>query len=129
MSRTRFKDDIRIVVYPRSEGDYGWMSISGVGTPESNARHFEAEAERIVSEIRRHVDAPGQVSIAYERKVRCSHCGDEEPVKEIGRWPECCTAEQSEFFAAHSNEADEWFFDQGMDDPDYLAEFRTAVTP
>ena len=129
MTRAPFKDDIRIVIYPRSEGDYGWISIGNVGTPETNARHLETEAGRIMSEIRRHVDAPGQVSIAYNRRLRCSYCGDVEPLQEQDRWPECCSAEQSEFFAAHSGKADAWFFDRGLDDADYLAEFRAVAVP
>ncbi|MFZ2718746.1 MAG: hypothetical protein WAZ12_03075 [Candidatus Absconditicoccaceae bacterium] len=127
MSRKVFKDDIRVVIYPRHEGDFGMFSTTRYGTPESNAKFAEDEAERIVAEINRHVDFPGQVSTAYEKRTRCSHCGDVGELSSPGWWPECCDAERVEFYSEHATESDQWFIDHGMDDPAYLAEFRAEV--
>lgn len=126
MSRKIIKDDIRIVIFPRREGDFGLFSISGRGTPESNARYVEREAERIVAEINRHVDFPGQVSTAYEKVALCTYCGATEELSTIDRWPECCDAEQMEFYREHAAESDQWFEEHGMDEPEFLAEFRAV---
>ncbi len=126
MTRVMFKDDIHVVVEPRREGDFGVFSIGGYGTPESNEKHLEQEAKRIVQDIRRHVDDVSNVYVVFETKVRCSHCGDVELFGTTSLWPDCCGAEQREFYAAHEEESDEWFYEHGMGDPDYLEEFRAG---
>lgn len=128
MTRQLMKTNIRVVIYPRREGDYGYVSISGVGTPKSNERHEITEADRIAAEVERHVDDYSQVSVEYDYETRCGT--DSYSVNRdgngLGEWPNCCVADQGEFYADHRAELDEWFFAHGMDDPDYLAEFRAG---
>lgn len=128
MSRTQFKDDIAVTITPRHEGDFGFMSMSGVGTPESNAAHALSEAERLLSEVKRHVDAFSDARVTYKIRTRCEHCGNVEDLAPgPPRWPDCCDAEQMEFLAAHSRETDEFFIARGMTDPEYLAELRAEL--
>jgi hypothetical protein len=128
MSERRvLKTNIRVVVHPRREGHYGWATIGGVGTPESHERHEMEEAERIHAQIKRHVDDFEQVSIAYDY---ATYCRDGLTVDREGRgldqWPNCCSADQQEFYDGHASEDDDWFFAHGMEDPDYLDEFRAS---
>ena len=126
--RSTRRENIRVVVTPRQEGDFGWMSVS-IGNPQSNSEHMRAEADRIVAEIRRHVDGIAGVGVIWETITVCGN--DEYRIDAAGDstrwWPECCTADQQEYFDLHAHESDEWFAEHKMSDPGYLQEFRDAV--
>lgn len=129
MTRTVRKTNIRVVIEPRREGDYGFIILSPRNrTPESEERYGMAEAERIVSEVKRHVDDFSDVRIKFDQQTFCSTSEwtvDDEG-NSLGRWPACCGTDQYDFFKEHESESDEWFAERGMDDPAYLAEFRAG---
>lgn len=121
------EEDIRVVVTPRRDVDYGWMSMS-VRDPERNANHMREEAERIVNEIRRHVSDFADVRVESTPVTVCG--SDPWVIDDNGNttrwWPNCCFVDQQEYFDMHAHESDDWFDAHGMDDPDYLQEFRDA---
>jgi hypothetical protein len=76
------KEEFRVVVYPSSPTDYGYVSVSRgfvYGRGEEAQRRWERDmqecCEEIASQIRRHVDNVGSVQIECEQGDVCSYCG------------------------------------------------------
>jgi hypothetical protein len=88
MSGVLRKNNIHVAVEARAQGNYGFMSISGVGTRESNEAHLLRESNRIVAGIRRHIDDIEGVAVVYDRVVECEFCDEE--------WEGSCTTELTE---------------------------------
>lgn len=123
MPRTVRKTNIRVTVYPRSPWNFGNR------TPESIERAELDQAEQILADIRRHVDNYGQAMLTYDLVTYCSTYEWEEDSEgnALDKWPNCCSDDQYEFYAKHAAESDEWFAEHGMNDPEYLAEFRAGL--
>lgn len=75
------KQNIRVVVYPRSPGDFGSFSISGQKRSEEETLQM---CEEIADDIRRHVDnIPSRsiggnsrgVSVEWDDDPVCEYCG------------------------------------------------------
>lgn len=76
------KEEFRVVVYPRSLTDFGYVSMSRglvYGHGEEAQRRWERDmqlrCEEIASQIRRHVDNVVSVQIEYDQEDVCSYCG------------------------------------------------------
>lgn len=73
------KNDIRVVVQPRSPGDFGSVSISGIKRSESETIEM---CEFIAADIRRHVDGLQSrgnrgVEVTWDDVPVCGHCGSD----------------------------------------------------
>ncbi len=74
------RENFRIEVTPRSAGDFGFASVSGMQRSEAEAERL---CEDIAEQIRRHVDElPSRhmsrqrgVYVMWDSKPICSHCG------------------------------------------------------
>lgn len=102
MKAAGLKDNFRIVVYPRSMGDFGGTVLSDHmlyrNTPTDQKRRendMQDRAEQIVKEIQRHVSDVASMSVRCDQEHVCSHCG--------AAWTEasneynggCCEADES----------------------------------
>lgn len=97
------KTNIRVEVYPRSPGDFGFASIGGMSRSEQEELRL---CEEIAQQIRRHVDElPSRgnrgVDVVYETETVCSHCGYSWEEDENG--PLCCSKAQEEWDAEKAN--------------------------
>lgn len=129
--RKVIRENAYVAVEPRGMGDFGSFRIGGRGTRAERAEYLERAANQMMPEIRRHIDDVADVRVHYETVTVCGY-GEWNTDGEgnlLGRWPECCTRDQAEFYAEHAEESDEWFFERGMDDPDYFREFRNGEYP
>ena len=97
MSAITRTGNFRVVVAPRSLGDFGYGSISDYvicPDPVRRQREYAQACDEIAQQIRRHVDGVGGVAVEYDTLRECEHCGD--------RWTEdsadynggCCQADQ-----------------------------------
>lgn len=76
------KTNFRVVVEPRSLGNFGSISASveliyGRG-PEAEKRierDMEARCEEIMADIKRHADNVGSVYVEFDQEPICEHCG------------------------------------------------------
>lgn len=104
MSKITNKEDIRVVVTP------GKFMFYRENTPEENMY----EAERLVKDIKRHIDDFAEAYVAYATVHRCSFCNSIwEPVtaKEAAADPDliegiimCCDPGRAESEEEHLNE-------------------------
>ena len=86
--------NFRVIVTPRSPGDYGFAHISGQKWDEGEERRA---CEEVADQIRRHVDGLPSASFNRSRGVDvecdtvevCSFCGYEWELDENGV-PACC---------------------------------------
>lgn len=80
MSKLNRRTNFRVEVRPRSPGDFGFASISGI---EQSEREWERDCEAIAEQIRRHVDGLSSswrgsdrgVTVEWDNEPVCSHCG------------------------------------------------------
>lgn len=122
------KQEIRVTVYPRSRTDFGWASFSNRDTPEETEKYEMRAVQDIMQEINRHVDGVGSAHVEWDLVTVCgydNYCVDDDG-NVLGQWPGCCIQDQIEFFNEHQDKDDEWFMGHGMDDLDYLDEFRAG---
>lgn len=78
MARKTIRENFRVEVEPRSVGDFGYFSVSGL-TPRKEEEAISA-CEEIAEQIRRHVDGlPSRrdrgVSVEWDSQTVCEHCG------------------------------------------------------
>jgi hypothetical protein len=94
MSQKSIRENIQVMVIPRFSQ---WRTSRGVGVDDivKDSSDLYAEAERIASEIRRHVDDCGIVQITYNTVKACEFCGDES--EWVNEDPSCCQASLDEF--------------------------------
>lgn len=76
------KENFRIVIEPRSLGNFGFMSTSdsflyggGKEAEARIAREYEARCNEIVAEVKRHVDNIGSIWVEHDQPAVCEHCG------------------------------------------------------
>ncbi|RMD61431.1 hypothetical protein D6833_08260 [Candidatus Parcubacteria bacterium] len=93
MAKKTIKRDYRIVVWPRSPGDFGGIYIGGI---EWKPGEEERLANQIAQEIQRHVDEIGAVRVEYDVVEVCEFCGYDWEEDEDG-CPVCCTAALKEW--------------------------------
>jgi len=77
MSKRSYRENFRVEVTPRSPGDFGYASISGLQRTEEEALRT---CEDIADQIRRHVDdLPSRgdrgVTVIWDDAGVCEHCG------------------------------------------------------
>ena len=122
MTRNVRKTNVRVVLEPSRTFTFR------ISTPEETERHALREAERIVEEVRRHVDDVGSAGVHYDLETFCStrEWAVDDYGDSLGRWPECCGDDQADFYNDHKDESDDWFTKHGMTDPEYLQEFRAG---
>lgn len=77
MPRKNNRVDFRVVVYPRSPGDFGIASVSGITRSE---KEWARACEDIADQVRRHVnDLPSGgdrgVSVISDVEPVCEFCG------------------------------------------------------
>ena len=76
------KCNFRVVIEPRSLGDFGFVRTSAdflygrdaVGQARMR-REQEDRANEIAADVRRHVGNVGDVSVEYDQPPVCEHCG------------------------------------------------------
>lgn len=124
--RKLVKKEIRVTVYPRSRTDFGWASFSNRDTPEETEEYEMRAVQDIMQEINRHVDGVGNAYVEWDLVTVCGHHGYVDDGNVLNQWPQCCFEDQKEFYQEHRDETDEWFVEHGMDDLDYLDEFRAG---
>lgn len=78
MARKTIRENFRVEVVPRSVGDFGYVSVSGLA-PRKEEEAISA-CEEIAEQIRRHVDGLPSwrdrgVSVEWDSKPVCEHCG------------------------------------------------------
>jgi hypothetical protein len=82
----------RVVVEPRSLGDFGFGSISDYSIcpdPEERNARYKEICEEIKSDIKRHVDQVGSVYVDFDTVLSCSFCNCEWETDANGE-PLCC---------------------------------------
>ena len=77
MPKKRIRSEFRVEVQPRSPGDFGCGSLSGMTQTE---KEWEQDCEAIADQIRRHVDGLSSghgrgVSVAWDSEFVCGYCG------------------------------------------------------
>lgn len=101
------RDNFRVVIEPRSLGNYGFVSISDSmacgGDPDRIEKEYMQRCREIEDGIRRHVDDVGYVSIEFDETEVCSHCGgemdlwpDDQPDDDFLPGEPCCCRKASE---------------------------------
>lgn len=97
MSRKTTQENFRVVIEPRGIGQFGSISMSDSFFCKDEADRqcqYKQRCEEIVTEVRRHVDNIGHVSVESDDVHACEHCG--------ARWTEdsaeynggCCDKDQ-----------------------------------
>lgn len=76
------KTNFRVVVYPRSLGDLGYMRTSAEFLYGHDAeaqkrieRDMEERCNEIVADIKRHADNVGSAYVEFDQEPICEHCG------------------------------------------------------
>jgi hypothetical protein len=115
MSAVTRKNNIRVVVEARRLGDWGFASMSGVGTPESREKHLLTECERIVREVNRHVEGISTAAVVCDLVTVCEFCENDWADSCINETdstaeypvglPVCCVLAQDEWNANHDTAA------------------------
>jgi len=94
------RENFRIIVEPRSLGDYGYVRTSDrlfYPDEEKRAKEYRNRCEDIEEQIKRHVDNVEYVRIECDEKVVCTYCGwGWEIDLETGQ-PSCCEEAIAEF--------------------------------
>jgi len=98
MGKEIVKENIRVEVYAKSPGDFGFASMSGVFRTEDEELQM---CEGIARDIRRHVDdLPSRgnsgVNVVYDTREYCEFCENTWEVDENGE-PICCSRAANEF--------------------------------
>ncbi len=78
MGRKSTHENFRVVVEPRSLGDWGWVRTSDslfTKNEEDRQRQYRERCEEIVADIKRHVDSVGSVYVDHDTVHKCEHCG------------------------------------------------------
>ena len=86
------KDNYRVVIEPKRLGDYGIVSMPDyfIESDENkrNLRYKEL-CDKIVEDVRRHVDNVGNIYIDFDTEEICEYCGLTWETDENG-CPVCC---------------------------------------
>lgn len=99
------KVNFRVVVEPRSLGDYGFIIMSDNSfnrKDEDIEKEYLNRCEGIKDEIKRHVDNVRSIAVDYDVEERCSFCGFEWEVDTETGEPRCCMSAVDEFNANKS---------------------------
>jgi hypothetical protein len=99
MAKIIEKRNFRVIVEPKSLGDFGGIRISDsffYKTQQEKENAYIRRCEEIKEQIKRHVDGVGHVEIDFDAEEKCSHCGYGWEVDESGL-PQCCEKAQNEF--------------------------------
>jgi hypothetical protein len=86
MSKEITINNYRVVVEP----------VTHVYGIKLSADTIKRDCQEIANQIKRHVDNIEHISVEFDTKITCSHCGYEWEVDETGL-PQCCTKAQVEF--------------------------------
>lgn len=87
------KTNFRVVITPRSLGDYGYVRVSDSflnDTPEEIEQKYRKRCEQIVEDIRKHVDCVGFVEIQHDTDAVCSFCNTDWNQACCDGVPNCC---------------------------------------
>lgn len=76
------KHNFRVVLTPRSFGDFGFMRTSddfvyghGKEAEERKARDYEDRCEEMARDAKRHVDNVAYAEVEFDQDSVCSYCG------------------------------------------------------
>lgn len=76
------KENFRVVIEPRSLGDFGSVRMSdsmlyGRGDAERKRRERDIEdrCDEIAAEVKRHVNNVRSVCVEFDQEMVCEHCG------------------------------------------------------
>ena len=71
------KENFRVIVEPRSLGDFGFGIVSDrMGrTEEQCCKEYLERCEEIEQDIKRHVNNVGHVYVKFDKEEICSYCG------------------------------------------------------
>lgn len=105
------KEDIHLAVWPRHNGNFGFVHMSPRGTPEEQERHLIAECERIAGEIARHVDDVAGTATVWDTRYECGYCGTDTTNEPNRTDPSC-------YIGCCQQEIDDWFAERPELDPD-----------
>lgn len=75
MSKIERWNESRVIVDPRSLGNYGFVIMSDPSQPDVRERRYKQRCDEIIEQIRRHVDNVGYVEREDITKAVCSFCG------------------------------------------------------
>jgi hypothetical protein len=76
--KTSTQENFRVVIEPRSLGDFGSVSMGDYMfcTDEADRqRQYRERCHAIAANVRRHVDNVGSASVMFDTVATCSHCG------------------------------------------------------
>jgi hypothetical protein len=78
------KFNFRVVIEPRSLGDFGSIRVSAsffYGNTDSErkrwGRDMQDRCDEIAKDVKRHVDQVGSVSVDFDQEYVCEYCGAE----------------------------------------------------
>lgn len=94
MSKIIRKSNFRVIVDPKSLGDFGSIRVSDNfwgKTPEQIEKDYLQRCKEIKDQIMRHVDDVHSVDIEYDTEEICSHCGYAWEIDPEDNLPLCCS--------------------------------------
>ena len=84
MRKEGAKMNFRVVIEPRSLGDFGSIRMSSsflYGNTEAERKRMERDmqdrCEEIAKDVKRHVDQVRSVNVDFDQEYVCEHCGAE----------------------------------------------------
>lgn len=95
------KENFRVVVEPRSMGDFGSIRMSegffyyGEGAQARKEKDYQERCEEIAAEIKRHVDNVRYVSVEYDQETVCEYCGSRWTEKSSTYNGGCCDEDEA----------------------------------
>jgi hypothetical protein len=78
MAKTVSYENYRVVIEPRSLGDFGSVSMSDrllCSSEQELQRRYRERCHEIAEDVKRHVDNAGLVHVDFDTVATCEHCG------------------------------------------------------
>ena len=78
MKKVTSYENYRVVIYPRSLGDFGSVSMSdfSVTTDEADRQaQYRERCHQIATDVGRHISNVGIVSVEFDTMAVCTYCG------------------------------------------------------
>jgi hypothetical protein len=98
--KTTITENYRVIIYPRSIGDFGWASISPQAIEPNYIKRqemYKDKCEEIIDDVKRHVNNVGSVNIEYDSREICEFCKSDWEQDEVTGEPQCCVKAVKEF--------------------------------
>lgn len=100
MKKVNGYENYRVVIHPRSLGDFGSVSMSDslVASGEADRQaQYRERCHEIAADVRRHVNNVGIVSVEFDTLAVCTHCGSSWTEESDTYSGGCCDQDESNF--------------------------------